>query len=129
MAIDRRMFLSRTVINGVGVGVYEHQDGGRVLVVELTEPQATASFIEPMEAIVMKSRVSSMSELLAEVHIRAEDVEPAHNLGTQGRIVGRAPDRKFQPRNSPCVCGSGKKAKKCCVYFPTDPASPPATLP
>lgn len=28
------------------------------------------------------------------------------------------PNRKQQPRNSQCVCGSGKKAKKCCQYFP-----------
>lgn len=24
--------------------------------------------------------------------------------------------RKPQPRNQPCTCGSGKKAKKCCIY-------------
>lgn len=36
-----------------------------------------------------------------------------------GRICGRdngKPERQIQVRNSPCMCGSGKKAKKCCVY-------------
>ena len=28
------------------------------------------------------------------------------------------PAVRTQPRNSLCVCGSGKKAKKCCVVFP-----------
>ncbi len=40
---------------------------------------------------------------------------------TQGHICGwdnGKPSRKIQPRNAKCVCGSGKKAKHCCVYFP-----------
>lgn len=37
----------------------------------------------------------------------------------RGRVVGRdnGKNRKVQPRNAPCECGSGKKAKNCCVYF------------
>lgn len=37
-----------------------------------------------------------------------------------GRIVGHdmGKGRKLQPRNAVCVCGSGLKAKKCCVYYP-----------
>lgn len=38
-----------------------------------------------------------------------------------GNICGRdngKPARQIQIRNSPCMCGSGKKAKKCCVYRP-----------
>lgn len=36
-----------------------------------------------------------------------------------GHIVGwdKGKGRKTQPRNAPCECGSGKKAKRCCVYF------------
>ena len=48
--------------------------------------------------------------------------QPALNL-YRGRICGRdngKPAVRTQPRNSPCVCGSGKKAKKCCVVFPKD---------
>jgi len=39
--------------------------------------------------------------------------------GSAGVICGhdQGIDRmKSQPRNSPCQCGSGKKAKKCCRY-------------
>lgn len=37
----------------------------------------------------------------------------------RGRIVGRdnGKGRKKQPRNSSCECGSGQKAKRCCVFF------------
>lgn len=28
----------------------------------------------------------------------------------------KMPARKEQPRNKPCSCGSGKKAKRCCVF-------------
>ncbi len=41
----------------------------------------------------------------------------------RGRICGRdngKPEIRTQPRNSPCVCGSGRKAKKCCVVFPSE---------
>jgi uncharacterized protein YchJ len=31
-------------------------------------------------------------------------------------IVGVSTTGKKQPRNAPCDCGSGKKAKRCCVY-------------
>jgi SEC-C motif-containing protein len=34
-----------------------------------------------------------------------------------GRVIGRDPYRREDPkvgRNEPCVCGSGKKYKKCC---------------
>lgn len=37
---------------------------------------------------------------------------------TAGRIVGPADPRKKQPRNQPCGCGSGMKAKKCCGEYP-----------
>lgn len=30
------------------------------------------------------------------------------------------PRERYQPRNSKCVCGSGKKAKACCVIFPEE---------
>lgn len=35
------------------------------------------------------------------------------------RIIGgdNGKGRKVQPRNQPCECGSGLKAKRCCVYF------------
>lgn len=32
----------------------------------------------------------------------------------------RKPMGKRQPRNRPCQCGSGLKAKKCCVYEVTE---------
>jgi uncharacterized protein YecA (UPF0149 family) len=44
----------------------------------------------------------------------------SHNL-YRGRNVTRdfgKPRVRTQPRNSLCVCGSGKKAKRCCVTFP-----------
>lgn len=36
----------------------------------------------------------------------------------KGRIASRdnGKGQKVQPRNSPCMCGSGMKAKRCCVY-------------
>ena len=39
-----------------------------------------------------------------------------------GRIVDvdSGNGQKVQPRNKPCMCGSGKKAKKCCVYIKTE---------
>lgn len=40
----------------------------------------------------------------------------------RGRIVGRSPDMKKQPRNKPCGCGSGMKAKKCHGDYYTPPA-------
>lgn len=36
---------------------------------------------------------------------------------TKGHIRGPAVMGRKQPRNSLCVCGSGKKAKRCCVHF------------
>lgn len=34
----------------------------------------------------------------------------------RGRIVDRHCPKR-QPRNAMCCCGSGIKAKKCCVYY------------
>lgn len=31
-----------------------------------------------------------------------------------GHVYGRG--KRKQPRNAPCSCGSGKKAKACCVF-------------
>lgn len=56
------------------------------------------------------------------VYVPVESNGPTPNL-YRGRICGRdggKPAFRTQPRNSPCVCGSGKKAKKCCVVFPKD---------
>ncbi len=41
-----------------------------------------------------------------------------------GRIVGRdnvKNAKKMQSRNSPCQCGSGRKAKKCCIFEKSKP--------
>ena len=44
--------------------------------------------------------------------------EPAER-GTRGVICGRDNGRgRAQPRNLPCGCGSGIKAKKCCGSYP-----------
>lgn len=42
---------------------------------------------------------------------------PKHKPIT-GRVVGwdNGKTRKRQPRNQPCECGSGLKAKRCCVF-------------
>lgn len=33
-------------------------------------------------------------------------------------VIGQTPNIPKQPRNAPCGCGSGKKAKKCCGNYP-----------
>ena len=33
-------------------------------------------------------------------------------------VVGPTPTIPIQPRNKPCGCGSGTKAKKCCGKYP-----------
>lgn len=41
----------------------------------------------------------------------------------RGRVCGRdmgKPAVRIQPRNAPCVCGSGQKAKRCCINFPKE---------
>lgn len=45
---------------------------------------------------------------------------PRASDATAGRVIGRddGNGRKVQPRNQKCVCGSGKKAKHCCIYQP-----------
>lgn len=43
--------------------------------------------------------------------------------GSKGIICGRdngKPSQISQRRNSHCFCGSGKKAKKCCIYYPKE---------
>jgi len=60
--------------------------------------------------------------MMGELPVPVESNGPPPNL-YRGRICGRddgKPAVRTQPRNSPCVCGSGKKAKKCCVVFPKD---------
>lgn len=44
----------------------------------------------------------------------------SHGSIGKGNIVGRdyGKGRKKQPRNSLCLCGSGIKAKRCCVWIP-----------
>lgn len=47
---------------------------------------------------------------------------PTHehrNARVEGRVVGRdnGISLRKQPRNAPCQCGSGKKAKRCCVWL------------
>lgn len=67
----------------------------------------------------------SYAEIAAAV-LLAQEVGPALEVTTTerhkpvgvGRIVGHdfGKGLKTQPRNKPCQCGSGLKAKKCCVY-------------
>jgi len=50
-------------------------------------------------------------------------LEPDDCDGSRGRVCGR--DRvagavRRQPRNQACDCGSGRKAKRCCVWEVTD---------
>ncbi len=33
-------------------------------------------------------------------------------------VIGQTPTVPIQPRNKPCGCGSGTKAKKCCGKYP-----------
>lgn len=43
--------------------------------------------------------------------------EQGHWVFVEGRVIGRDPYRREEPkvgRNDPCACGSGKKFKKCC---------------
>ena len=37
---------------------------------------------------------------------------------TKGHVCGGGWKPKPQPRNQPCGCGSGVKAKKCCGEYP-----------
>jgi len=44
--------------------------------------------------------------------------ENGHWVFVEGRVIGRDPYRREEPkigRNEPCGCGSGKKFKKCCA--------------
>lgn len=56
----------------------------------------------PLAAAVMASFLAAASRTAVAGH------QPA----------GRPPAGKKQPRNAPCCCGSGTKAKRCCVTFP-----------
>lgn len=42
----------------------------------------------------------------------------SHKPVGKGHVVDsdNGKGKKYQPRNQPCQCGSGLKAKKCCVY-------------
>lgn len=58
-------------------------------------------------------------ELIASIHVPVAG-SVNHKFSAQ-RICGRdngKPIKRSQPRNALCCCGSGRKAKKCCVYFP-----------
>lgn len=33
-------------------------------------------------------------------------------------VIGQTPSMPIQPRNKPCGCGSGTKAKRCCGKYP-----------
>jgi uncharacterized protein YchJ len=59
--------------------------------------------------------VASLAEFA--VALQSLDTKTKHTP-VRGRIVGRDYGKgpKKQPRNAPCVCGSGKKAKHCCAY-------------
>ena len=64
----------------------------------------------------MGDDIPSKGSLLAQQHA-------ARGFGghTKGHVTGRddgKPAKRVQPRNAPCVCGSGKKAKRCHVYYP-----------
>ena len=61
--------------------------------------------------------------------VNSEDLKPIDcskehaPVATKRVIVGRdngKPVLKPQKRNDKCVCGSGRKAKNCCVYFPKE---------
>jgi uncharacterized protein YecA (UPF0149 family) len=61
-----------------------------------------------------------MLSVCSDVSVAAAESTVSHNL-YRGRNVTRdfgKPRVRTQPRNSLCVCGSGKKSKRCCVTFP-----------
>jgi len=40
------------------------------------------------------------------------------STGYLRNVIGPTPQIPIQPRNGPCGCGSGAKAKKCCGKYP-----------
>lgn len=50
-------------------------------------------------------------------------LEPDDFGGSRGHVCGRdrvKDAKRKQPRNQSCLCGSGVKAKRCCVWEVTD---------
>jgi SEC-C motif-containing protein len=64
--------------------------------------------------------LAALAATLDSVHVPVAG-ESGRHRGTKGHICGRdmgKPARQIQPRNAKCLCGSGRKAKRCCVYVP-----------
>lgn len=69
-----------------------------------------------MRSMTALAAISALASIGALNHSIHDDKDHAP-IG--GRIVGRdfvKNAKKMQSRNSPCQCGSGRKAKKCCVF-------------
>lgn len=55
-------------------------------------------------------------------HVETTERHPCMRRHVCGSDNGKG--RKRQSRNAPCVCGSGKKAKRCCVWQPQQVEEP-----
>ena len=81
-------------------------------------PQTTQTWDEVMDSrLITAATLAACSGILYSY----EHVESNEKFSpVNGRIVGwdMGNARKVQPRNSLCLCGSNKKAKKCCVWMP-----------
>lgn len=77
-----------------------------------------------IRAAAAMAAVGALSESIMVDAASTKQVESwSDRHGSRGIICGRdngKPSQISQRRNSQCVCGSGKKAKKCCIYHPKE---------
>jgi uncharacterized protein YecA (UPF0149 family) len=77
-----------------------------------------------MKALLTRAIKAMMPELHEEATAVAEAVASARPVKSEG--YAPVPGYAFNPlrgkhRNTPCPCGSGQKAKRCCGRFPVLP--------
>lgn len=74
--------------------------------------------VEDSDGFVEFKAHYTVNDQAQEHHERARFArENGHWVFVEGRVIGRDPYRREEPkigRNDPCACGSGKKFKKCC---------------
>lgn len=83
-------------------------------------PQTTQTWDEVMDSRMIATTLAACSLGMLSGYQGVESNEEFAPIS--GRVVGHdyGKGRKVQPRNSLCLCGSNKKAKKCCVWMPIE---------
>lgn len=64
---------------------------------------------------LMAAAMASVGSVPVYIDTTKHKPVPSHPI--VGRDMGKG--KKRQPRNELCECGSGKKAKNCCIYHLT----------